>query len=141
VEGRPGGRSHLCLGGHDEALVRSAATMECTLDGDQLIVRVKNDGAGHNFPGERHNRVLLLQVMEHTSTGEIALAQQKKIKDITPFRGESSAEQIRSGDTFEASFPVVDGAATAKVQLLYKLFPWHPDRDALVVHEQEIELP
>jgi hypothetical protein len=84
--------------------------------------------------------VLLLQVFQRRADGEIALARQTTIKDITPFRGESSTEDIRADDTFEARFPVVDPPVTAEVQLLYKRFPWHADREALVVHEAEVKL-
>jgi hypothetical protein len=138
---RPGGKSHLCLGGHDESLVRSGATLSTRTTGDQLIVTVGNHASGHNFPGERHNRILLVQVIERAADGQITLAEQRTIKAVTPFRGESSAEQIRFGDAFEASFSIVPPAAKAEVQLIYKLFPWYADRDALVVHRQEVELP
>lgn len=141
VQTRPGGRSHLCLGGHDDALVRSGATLNCRIDGDEVVVTVANHATGHNYPGERHNRVLLVQMIERTSDGEITLAEQRTIKDMTPFRGESSAEKIRAGEEFTARFPIVAPAAKAEIQLLYKLFPFYADRDALVVHSAELALP
>lgn len=137
---RPGGRSHQCLGSHDDALVRSGAKMECRREGDELIVSVTNHATGHNYPGERHNRVLFLQVIERSPAGEIVLAEQALIKGITPFRGESSRERIRIDQTFEARFRVVDPPATADVRLLYKPFPWYPDDQALVVHRRQVEL-
>jgi hypothetical protein len=140
VASRPGGKSHLCLGGHDDDLVRSGVTMTCRQEGDELVVSVANHATGHNFPGERHNRVLLLQIIERRADGEIALARQAMIKDITPFRGESSSEQIRANETYVARFPVVEPPVTADVQLLYKRFPWPPDREALVVHRAEVKL-
>lgn len=141
VAGRAGGRSHLCLGGHDESLVRSAAKMMVKVDGEQLRVDVTNQQAGHHFPGEKHNRLLFLQVTERAADGEITLVQQQTIKAITPFRGETSSEQIRAGQTFSTTFPIVSPAIKAEVKLLYKLFPWYPDREALVVHKTELELP
>jgi hypothetical protein len=84
--------------------------------------------------------VLLVQAIERRSDGTITLAQQAVIKDITPFRGESSAEQIRPGEVFQAVFPVVDPPVTAEVRLLYKRFPWHQDDEALTVHRQLLEL-
>jgi hypothetical protein len=95
---------------------------------------------GHNYPGERHNRVLLLQVIERSPQGEILLGKQEIIKNITPFRGESSADQIAVGQAWQARFPIVATPATAEVALLYKRFPWHADRDALVVHQENILL-
>jgi hypothetical protein len=140
VAGRSARASHLCLGGHDDALVRSGAEMTCRQDGDELVVTVHNHATGHNYPGERHNRVLLLQVLQRKPEGTITLAQQAMIKQVTPFRGESSAEQIRPGETFRAVFPVVEPPVAAEVRLLYKRFPWHRDEDALTVHRQLIEL-
>lgn len=135
-----GRRSHLYLGSRDPATVRSSATMECRQEGDQLAVAVTNHGAGHNFPGERHNRVLLIQVIQRARDGRITLSRQELIKGITPFRGERSSDQIRAGETYTARFPVVEPPVSAEVQLLYKQFPWYSDRQALVVHEAVVEL-
>lgn len=139
-DSRAGGFSHLCLGGHDDEVVRSAATLECEQEDEELVVVVANVKAGHNFPGERHNRVLLVEVVERSSEGEIVLGQQHIIKDITPFRGESSAEEIRPGEAATARFPVVENAAVAEVRLLYKRFPWITDAKALVVHRREVTI-
>jgi len=136
-----GAASHMCLGGHDDALVRSGVELDCTLDDGQLVVSVTNHATGHNFPGERHNRVLLLEIVERTAAGDITLAEQKLIKGITPFRGESSSEMLRPDQTFTARVEIVRPAVTARVQLLYKRFPWMPVSEALVVHQREIELP
>lgn len=138
VADRTNGTSHLTLGGHDDQTVRMAARLTCEVEGDELVVTVENHGAGHNFPGERHNRVLLVQVFEYSSEREIVLGRQRVIKDITPFRGESSTEEIRAGSSAVIRFPVVAGAEVGDVRLLYKRFPWIADREALVVHRQEV---
>jgi hypothetical protein len=114
--------------------------MECRREESELIVSVTNHATGHNFPGERHNRVVLLEVVERDQDGGITLAQQATIKDITPFRGESSADRIRPGETFEANFPIVPNSTMAEIRLLYKLFPWYSQRDALTVDRQTLEL-
>jgi hypothetical protein len=141
VASRPGGRSHLCLGGHDEATLRRGAKFTARVEGQNVVVEVVNDATGHNYPGERHNRVLLVQIIERDAGGEITLARQEIIKAMTPFRGESSAERIKAGETFQATFPIVPPATKADVQLLYKLFPYLADREALVVDQAELELP
>jgi hypothetical protein len=140
VAERSGGRSHVCLGGHNDELVRSGVRMECRQENGELVVSVTNHATGHNFPGERHNRVLLLQVIERDPQGEIVLGRQEMIKNITPFRGESSADQIVVDQVWQAKFPIVDTPSTAEVKLLYKRFPWHADRDALVVHSEDVAL-
>jgi len=134
------GHSHLCLGGHDPKTVRAGATMSCRQEADELIVTVTNHATGHNFPGERHHRVVFLVVTERKSTGVVTLVRKEIIKETTPFRGETSAEMIRAGQTFEARFPADDPPVVAEVELLYKHFPWVPDRQALVVRETQIEL-
>ena len=135
-----GPTSHLCLGGHDPATVRSGVRMQCRRCGDELVVSLANETTGHNFPGERHHRVLLVRVIERNPAGEIVLARQEVIKDVTPFQGESSAERIRAGDTAEARFPVVETPCVADVRLLYKTFPWLTDREALEVDRAELRL-
>ena len=137
---RPGGRSHVCTGSHDEALVRSGVKMDWRREGDELVVSVTNHATGHNFPGERHNRVLYLQVIERAPDGRITLARQTVIKGITPFRGESSRERIRVDETFEARFPIVEPPARADVRLFYKPFAWYSDDESLVVHQVEAAL-
>jgi len=139
VSTRLGGRSHVCLGGHHAETVRSAAEVRCRSEAGELAVTVANRAAGHNFPGERHHRLLILEVLQRNAAGEITLVRQESIKGITPFRGESSAEQIRAGQSSELRFPVPQ-AGTARVRLLYKLFPWLSDNEALVVHEEEVKL-
>ena len=139
-EARQGGFSHVCLGGHDAATVRSAATLSCEVQANELVVTVTNRGAGHNFPGERHNRVLLVEVIETSADNEIVLGEQQVIKQITPFRGESSAEEIRAGESSILRFAIVEGAQVANVRLLYKRFPWIRDDGALVVHRQEVPI-
>ena len=140
VASRAGGRSHLCTGSHDEALVRSGVKLECRQEGAELVVSATNHATGHNFPGERHNRVLYLQVIERTPDGRISLARQALIKGITPFRGESSRERIRVDQTFAERFPIVDPPVEAEVRLLYKPFPWFSDDEATTVHRQDVTL-
>lgn len=140
VAARANGASHLFLGGHDDQTVRTAARLTCEVEDDELIVTVENYGAGHNFPGERHNRVLLVEVFEYSADGEILLGRQRVIKDITPFRGESSTEEIRAGSSSVTRFPVVEDADSAEVRLLYKRFPWIADRESLVVDRREVSL-
>lgn len=137
---RTGGVDHLCPGGHNDDLVKSGVRMTCERRDDELLISVTNHATGHNFPGERHNRILLLEMIQTSADGAVELAQQAEIKGITPFRGESSAEQIRVDQSFQRRFPVVETAATARVRLLYKRFPWHSDREALVVHEIQYSL-
>jgi len=138
--GEAGRRGHVFLGGHDAATVRSGARMICRQEGDELVVAITNHATGHNFPGERHNRVLLIEVIQREETGKIALSRQTLVKGVTPFRGETTAEQIKAGATFEARFPVVDPPVEADVRLLYRLFPWYTDEQSLEVHRELIPL-
>lgn len=140
VAERPRGRSHVCLGGHDVPTIRSGVQVASRQEGEELVISVTNHATGHNFPGERHNRVLLLEVIERAEDKQITLVQQDRIKEITPFRGESSADRIRAGDTYESRFPIVEGSVSADVRLIYKPFPWYADRDSTVVHHEPMKL-
>jgi hypothetical protein len=114
--------------------------MDCRVERDEVVVSVTNHAAGHNFPGERHHRVLLVQILERDAADQIVLARQEIIKGISPLRGETSADRIRAGQTHEVRFPIVQRPITADVRLLYKNFPWYSDRDALVVHQAELKV-
>jgi hypothetical protein len=131
-----GQTSHTCTGSRDMALLRSGVRLRTRLQQGGVHVAVTNHRTGHNYPGERHHRVLLLEVMQYDASGALAAGEQVQIKGITPFRGESSAERIRSGETFHHTFALVPEAAQARVRLLYKLFPWLPDREATIVHQR-----
>lgn len=131
--------SHACTGSRDAALLRSGIRMRARLETDLLRVAVTNHGTGHNYPGERHHRLLLLEVMQYDATGELVAGGQIQIKGVTPFRGESSAEQIRSGQTWRHQVVLASQASRARVRLLYKLFPWLPDREAFVVAKQTLQ--
>jgi predicted CXXCH cytochrome family protein len=139
VQGR-GKRSHLCSVSRDPERIRSSCRMQCRAEKEELMVSVTNHAAGHNYPGERHHRILLLQVVERDAADEIVLARQEVIKGITPLRRESASDRIRPGATFEARFPIAGRPLVADVRLLYKLFPWQSDREALVVHQAEVRL-
>ncbi len=141
VPDRDGGRSHIFLGGHDPEHMRSGVQWNCRRDADELCISVTNHATGHNFPGERHNRVLLLRVIERDADGQIVLYRQDTIKEVTPFRGESSAEKIRAGETYQTRFPVVERSVSADIRLLYRAFPWQSaDEDMTVVHQTEMDL-
>ncbi|MCL6502751.1 MAG: cytochrome c family protein [Pirellulales bacterium] len=133
--------SHACTGSRDVGLIRSGVRMRTRLEQGSLRVAVTNHGTGHNFPGERHHRVLLLEAMQYNASGDVVAGRQVEIKGVTPFRGESSAERLRSGETWRHSFQLADDAARIRVRLLYKLFPWLPDREALIVAERTHSLP
>lgn len=140
VAARRGGRSHEFLGGHDDATVRSGARIDCRDERSEVVVRVSNHATGHNFPGERHHRILIVQVIERDLQGEILLAAQEVIKGVTPFLGEASSEKIQSGENVEVRFPVISRPAVAQVTLLYKLYPWYTDQEALSVCVANVEL-
>jgi hypothetical protein len=113
--------------------------MQCRQEDGELVVTVTNHATGHNFPGERHNRVLLLQLTQRAADGRVVVVQQDRIKDITPLRGESSADQIRADQTYESRFTPVEGAVGGEVELLYKRFPWCADRDADRVAQDDVD--
>lgn len=140
VENESSRFSHLCVGGHDTEYIRSGVKLEAHEANGKIMVTVTNHATGHNFPGERHNRVLLLQITQRNKADEITLNLEETIKDITPFRGESSAEQIQIDQAFETSTEIVGNAAHAEIRLLYKPFPWYRIDQAMVLHEKQLEL-
>jgi hypothetical protein len=114
--------------------------MNCFFEQEQVIVEVTNYGVGHNFPGERHNRTLSLNVIQFDDNAEIQSTQKDLIKGITPFRGESTQDKIKIDQTVRFHFPVIISQGVVKISLLLKQFPWLADNEATVVKRIEITL-
>ena len=126
---RPG-RSHLCFGGHDEDLVQSAVAMDADITPDRVLVRVRNLCPAHNMPGERHHRVLTLHYRRVGADGNIVDERRIEIKGVVPFKGESSSDKIKPGQTETYRFDPPAPGERFDAWLKYKLYPWQLDVSA-----------
>lgn len=127
-------RSHVFPGARDVAHVNRAYAYGAAIDGDHVVVTIKNKGAGHNFPTELKQRsVESLVVVRDESGAEIA---RSRMVFRDPYKRPYGLElpvntQIPSGETRVHRVPIGARAGVIETTLYFKLyFPiddHHPD--------------
>ena len=113
--------------------------VECHQEGSELIVSVTNRGVGHNFPGERHNRTLAWECQQFNADNNAIEMEKVFIKGVTPFRGESSTEKIKAGETVNQHFLLEKNCVRAIVKLIYKRFPMASAKE-IILFTKEVSI-
>ena len=62
-------RSHAFPGGRSESQLRRAYAYSARIEGDEVVVRVTNRGAGHNFPTELKQRSVESTIVVRDAAG------------------------------------------------------------------------
>lgn len=127
-------RSHVFPGSRDVAHVDKAYKYDARIDGDHVVVSIKNKGAGHNFPTELKQRsVESLLVVRDAAGNEVA---HSRMVFRDPYKRPYGLElpvntQIPSGETREHRVPIGVAAGTVETTLYFKLYypidDHHPD--------------
>jgi hypothetical protein len=144
------GSSHRFLGGRDKDFAQSGFSITHAIDGGSLVVSLHNDFAGHNLPTDSRNRALDLVVTLFDGKGAPVPKPAGEVREPgcetgtarTRFRNPYRAAglpstQLPAGQQFDLKLPLPEGASRAVVDLVYKLQPWIPDREAhWTVHEE-----
>lgn len=127
--GRPGGRHHGFAGAHDLAMLRSAGVFEAEQDAGQLVLSLRNEGAGHNFPTEERHRAVDITVRFHLE-GETVTDWQRVYRFRQPYRDEPGEDtQLPAGTTKTVRIAIPAGARRADARLWYRLTPFLTDDD------------
>lgn len=151
------GRSHVCFGGHDIDLLKSAFSMRHeiteTKKGQVLTVAVINDKTAHNFPTDSRHRAVDLVVTFYKAGGLPFPAVGKKrpvgqepgtyrLRFRNPYRSETGKKdtQIRVGEEGVLEAPVPEGAAKAFIQVIYKLRPFMEDKDGAELYRHFMDI-
>ena len=162
------GRSHLFPGGHDLATLQRAGTVEQSVEslpdgGRQLLVKVTNSGAGHNYPADARHRALDLVVtlLQHDGVavppresgrgyGRERGTARRRFRN--PYREETERltnqerfgrenTQIVAGETLTLAVPFDPAVvASARIELIYKLTPIQLDDEGVRVHDATVPL-
>jgi len=135
------GRSHDPRGGHDPEMLRRAFSFEVRIEGGEAVATVTNLGAGHNFPGERHFRILQVEARVLDESGRTVDESRRVIKDVTPIRRARRDSDIRAGEKAELRFRPGIPRGSIVARLLYKLYPTVLDAEALALAEERREFP
>jgi len=133
--GADGSVTHAMGGGHAPDVLARAFRMELAVRSSEAVVTVHNIGAGHNFPGERHFRVLLLRIDVLDAAGTPVEEYRTVLKDVTPLRMARLEVDIGAGESVTHRYPLPCSAGTVRVRLLYKLYPHVLDSEAKLLAE------
>lgn len=134
-------RVHDLRGGHDPGQVRKAFAMDVAVEGDEAVVAVRNVGAGHNFPGERHFRSLFLETEVRDGRGDVIRLFRRTIKDVSPIRRARRDADIRAGEEVRFRFPLHVDEGGVRATLFYKRYPDQLDGEALALGQAGSRFP
>ncbi len=118
--------------------LRGAVRLASTVKDGRFEVSIENLAA-HNVPGERHFRLLYVEVEVRDASGAVTYRDRRSVKGVTPFRGERREDPIAAGDTVRYAWRLEERSGVAEARLLYKLFPHVLDQDAVVIAEGRAE--
>jgi predicted CXXCH cytochrome family protein len=126
--------SHVFPGGRDEKHLRKAYAWEPRLDGNEMVVKITNNGAGHNFPTELKQRSVESLVIVKDASGKEVARSRMTFRD--PYKRPYGLTlpvntQIPSGESREHRVPIGVANGTVECELHYKLYypieDHHPD--------------
>lgn len=150
---RPGA-SHRFHGGRDKQYALAGLALEARVEGAELVAVLRNTFAGHNLPSDSRNRALDLVVTLFDARGAALPAPEGEPREPgcesgtarrrfrNPYRASGQpSTQLPAGQSSELRVPLPPAARRARVELVYKLQPWIPDREAHWTHALEVELP
>jgi len=126
--------SHAFPASRSESQLRRAYTYDANIDGNEVVVRISNTGAGHNFPTELKQRSVESVVVVHDADGKEIARSRMTFRD--PYKRPYGLTlpvntQIPSGEFREHRIPVGVANGTVTCELHYKLYypieDHHPD--------------
>lgn len=127
-------RRHTFFGGRSSSQLEMAHDYSVELDGNEVVVHVKNAGAGHNFPTELKQRSVESLVVVRDAAGREVARSRQVYRD--PYKRPYGLTlpvntQIPSGASREHRVPLPVAAGTVETTLYYKLYypieDGHPD--------------
>ncbi len=142
------GRSHVCLGGNDLALLKRAVLLRAVRAGEGWVVEVENVGAGHSFPTDERSRAADVFWRPRASNGSAPVAWRHLHRFRSPYRHEVDVPDtlLAAHETRRIPIEAAEGVGAVEVALFYKRSPYfadpeHPDpeREAILVHSLVLE--
>ncbi len=127
-------RSHVFPGSRSESQLRRAYSYDAKIDGNEVVIRIENSGAGHNFPTELKQRSVESVVVVRDASGMEVARSRMTFRD--PYKRPYGLTlpvntQIPSGESREHRVPigVSDGTVTCELhfKLYYPIEDHHPD--------------
>ncbi|HVS18099.1 MAG TPA: hypothetical protein VMT18_05825, partial [Planctomycetota bacterium] len=118
-------RRHVFPGGRSDSQVRRAYSYSAAVAGDHVEVRIRNKGAGHNFPTELKQRSVESLVVVRDLDGNQVARSRMVFRD--PYKRPYGLElpvntQIPGGQERVHRVPIGVAAGTVETTLFYKLY-------------------
>jgi HEAT repeat protein len=118
-------RSHVFPASRSEKQLRRAYQYEAGIDGDHVLVRITNKGAGHNFPTELKQRSVESLIVVRDREGNEVARSRMVFRD--PYKRPYGLElpvntQIPAGQTREHRVPLTIADGYVDCELHYKLY-------------------
>jgi len=136
-------RPHLFPGSRSSAQVKRAYAYSAALEGDHVVVKIENKGAGHNFPTELKQRSVESLVVVRDLDGQEVARSRMVFRD--PYKRPYGLElpvntQIPGGESREHRVPIGVAEGTVETTLFFKLyFPiddFHPEMSRVLEARQ-----
>ena len=145
------GRGHVYAGAHDKAMLQKAAEFTAAKAGQELVLSLKNVGAGHNFPTEERHRAVDMVYRFVTAEGQGTWTRAYRFRQpyrdeaepINPGNASGENTQLPAGATKEVRVPIPAEAKAIEARLWYRLTPFCDDADprSTLLFERRVELP
>jgi hypothetical protein len=136
------GRGHRWLGAHDTETLRSAGVFTAEQRDGELLLRLHNKGAGHNFPTEERHRAVDLVYRFVDAAGKTS-EWQRAWRFRQPYRDEPGENtQLPAGATKEVAVSIPPGSVKAEARMWYRLTPFSVDGDTMstLLEERAVDL-
>ncbi|MEZ6038448.1 MAG: multiheme c-type cytochrome [Planctomycetota bacterium] len=144
------GRKHVYDGCHDVATLKKASAFSAARDGQQLVLTLKNVGAGHNFPTEERHRAVDMTYRFFTADGagewqrawRFRMPYRDEMDPINPGNASGENTQLPAGEEKSIRVEIPDGVVAVEARLWYRLTPFVDDASpqSTLLEERRIEL-
>ncbi len=128
-------RSHVFPASHSETQLRRACGWDARIEGNEVVVTIKNKGAGHNFPTATRQRALESLVTVKDKEGKVIGS--SRLVCRYPYASElepgqltmPTGSQIPSGKSREHRVPLPVEAGSVECSLFFKIYRPSDDYD------------
>jgi nitrate/TMAO reductase-like tetraheme cytochrome c subunit len=125
------GREHICRGGHDIDMVRSAVEIRGVREEQGWVIEVENVGAGHSFPTDERSRAADLFWRPKADEGQEPVAWTKFYRFRSPYRWETDIFDNLLLVHETRRLPLDDDGSSGHIEvaIYYKRSPYYTDEE------------
>ena len=123
------GHGHVFHGAHQIESLRAAGKFSLSRNGDSIVLKLENVGAGHNFPTEERHRAVDMQY-RFSSSDKQPGAWTRAYRFRSPYRDEVGEDtQLPAGQEKAVKIKIPAAAQLVEARLWYRLTPYVDDEN------------